>query len=95
MSTPSELSIILYNVCKASGVSIDEIKSNVRDRKIVTARQVYCYFAYKTGYTLKEIGKVVGIHHSTVIHSVHNIEDKLFVDDKRITKLVNDIKTII
>lgn len=66
---------ILERVSTDMGVSVDEIKSKKRDKKIKDARQVCIYvIKQKTNLTLAEIGDIFGISHSTVIHSCSQIE---------------------
>jgi hypothetical protein len=63
---------ILKVVSSVTGISIEDIKSKTRTRKIVSARQMYC--AYMEGqtavvYSLQEIGASVNIDHTSVLHN--------------------------
>ena len=59
------------------GVTIDEMKSERRDKPIVAARQIAMYFMKHSGrYTLKNIGLFFGGRdHTTVIHSINQVNN--------------------
>ena len=66
---------ILLRVSKRYGVSIEDIKSKKKTDSIAGARHVSIYIIRKlTDLSLKEIGKIFGRDHSTVISSINKIE---------------------
>lgn len=66
---------ILIHVSKKYGVSVDDIKSKKKTDSIAGARHVSIYVIRKlTDLSLKEIGKVFGRDHSTIISSINKIE---------------------
>lgn len=88
-------------VCATSAVSRDDLFSKNRSRQIVNARHVSMFLCYKyTSYSLKEIGKHFGGRdHTTVIHAMKTIKDRLSVQDELLTvvftKSENIIKTLL
>ena len=66
---------ILLHVSKKYGVSVEDIKSKKKTDSIAGARHVSIYVIRKlTDLSLKEIGKIFGRDHSTVISSINKIE---------------------
>ena len=66
---------ILIHVSKKYGVSVDDIKSKKKTDSIAGARHIAIYIIRKlTDLSLKEIGKVFGRDHSTIISSINKIE---------------------
>ena len=66
---------ILHHVSRKYGVSVDDIKSKKKTDSIANARHISIYIIRRlTDLSLKEIGKVFGRDHSTVIFSINKIE---------------------
>ena len=66
---------ILKQVSKKHGVSVEDIKSKKKTDSIATARHISVYIIRKlTDLSLKEIGKVFGRDHSTIISSLNKVE---------------------
>ena len=66
---------ILKHVSKKHGVSVEDIKSKKKTDSIATARHISIYMIRKlTDLSLKEIGKVFGRDHSTIISSINKVE---------------------
>ena len=66
---------ILKHVSKKHGVSVEDIKSKKKTDSIATARHISIYIIRKlTDLSLKEIGKVFGRDHSTIISSINKVE---------------------
>ena len=63
-------------------VSIDQLKAKTRKKEIVTARQVAMYFSKEyTQHSLQSIGyHFGGRDHSTVIHAVQSVENKMDIE---------------
>lgn len=71
-------------VCRATGISEKEMLSKSRERRIVIPRQVFCWLAAKySNESLIEIGRFLGgKHHTTVMHSIEQVNDKIEVHDE-------------
>ena len=66
---------ILHHVSRKYGVSVEDIKSKKKTDSIAGARHISIYIIRKlTDLSLKEIGKIFGRDHSTVISSINKIE---------------------
>ncbi len=63
-------------------LSVEELHSKSRKRKIVVARQVSMYLARKTTpHSLESIGKNFGgKDHSTVVHSIKQVKNQIGID---------------
>ncbi|MDE6357058.1 MAG: chromosomal replication initiator protein DnaA [Eubacteriales bacterium] len=74
-------SYILEVVSSHFNVKVDEIKSKKRNQPITNARQVYMYLTREIlNESLLNIGKSIDRDHSTVIHGIEKIEEKLKKD---------------
>ncbi|WP_317366852.1 chromosomal replication initiator protein DnaA [uncultured Tyzzerella sp.] len=72
---------ILEAVSNHFNVKIDEIRSKKRNQPITIARQVYMYLTREIlNESLLNIGRSIGRDHSTVIHGIEKIEEKLKSD---------------
>lgn len=63
---------VLNIVSFVTKVPVEDIKSKVRKQNIVSARQMYCAYMVDQNnvpYTLSEIGSIVSIDHSSVLHN--------------------------
>lgn len=83
---------IIDAVCRKFGVTEEELKSRVRKRRIVEARQVCMYLLKKkTKLTLKAIGDLFDRDHTTVMHSDQTVKDLMAID-KEYKIAVEDIE---
>lgn len=73
------MSQIAELVCKQYDIKEWQLKCNRRLRPYVRARQMFCYLTRdtKVEIPLKTIGGFLGRDHSTVIHSIRQIENDL------------------
>ncbi len=89
---------ILLHVSRKYGISVDDIKSKKKTDSIVGARHIAIYIIRKlTDLSLKEIGKVFGRDHSTIISSINKIELNIRTVNNyegEINQLIKDIKGI-
>lgn len=61
---------IILQVCKYYDISVNELTGRCRKRTLTRARQVVSYVLSKKGYSLADIGKMLGNRdHSTIIYS--------------------------
>lgn len=69
-------------VCHAFAITLDDMLSTTRVRTVAIARQIAMYLSKElTEHSYSEIGKIFGERdHSTVVHAVKNIKNKMFTD---------------
>lgn len=77
----TQLNIILHAVADIAGVKAEQVRGKRRFRELVLPRQIYAYIGVKKGYTLSEVGRVIGQDHTTVIHSRDTITNYIKVKD--------------
>lgn len=82
-------------VCKEFLVSPTELKSKKRDRRLVQARKAYASLLRDfKGYTLHEIGFLLGKDHSSVVHYLKVWKDEVVLDkglQKRMLEIREDL----
>jgi chromosomal replication initiation ATPase DnaA len=81
---------ILAQVCEQTGISEADIVSGSRIMEIVTARQVFCHVARKSGFTIRAIAKRINRDHSTVSNSIKAIENHTNADIENIVNKLNN-----
>jgi chromosomal replication initiator protein len=69
-------------VAKHCGTSIEAITATSNSPSIVVPRQIAMYLAVEAGFSISEIARELGKHHSTVLHSVRKVENELKTDPK-------------
>ena len=100
MNTAQPVSVvrsrILDSVSAATGVSVENIVSDKRDKAIKDARQIAMYILREqTGLSLEEIGKSFGGKtHSTVKHSIGNVAERMEKEKDFRTLVENLIKNL-
>lgn len=100
MNTAQPVSVvrsrILDAVSAATGVSVENIVSDKRDKAIKDARQLAMYILREqTGLSLEEIGKSFGGKtHSTVKHSIETVADRMEKEKDFKTLTENLIKNL-
>jgi chromosomal replication initiation ATPase DnaA len=86
---------ILKNVCKAAGVTENDIRGRSRKQHIAVPRHVFVHYAFKAEYGRASIALFINRTHSTVRHSLQAYNDlkghfKLLDNiDERYLKTVN------
>lgn len=93
---PITIDDIIEHACTISNVSKNDVFSGTRKANVVQVRQIAMYLAHKhTGLSTSKIGALIGKrNHTTVIHSVRLITDRL-ENDKELNKLIAEIETSI
>jgi chromosomal replication initiator protein len=83
---------VIDAVCRATGITRQELESKQRDRRIVIPRQIAMYLLREdTDLSLSEVGSLFGGRdHSTVLHSCEKVAADLDRDDR----LQSMLKTI-
>lgn len=90
---PITIDDILNQTCTLCEVSKDDIFSATRRANVVQARQIAMYLAQKhTDLSVSRIGALVGKrNHTTALHSIKTITDRL-TNDKKLNSLLNEIE---
>lgn len=84
---------LLTLVSDVTGVETNKICGRSRQRDIVTARHLYFYFgSVHFGLKLVEMARLVGCHHSTLIHAICKVDDLISIDDPIYTKVHDQIR---
>jgi len=83
-NSPLTVDEIVEIVSKHYGVEPRAVNGKSRKREVVMARQLAMYFAQKyTHMPASRIGKLIGQRdHSTVLHSIAKIDDRLSIEPK-------------
>ena len=94
------LTDILQAVCKYHKISPELIKTKIRKRELVNARQQFMYIAYVVyrGFSLHTIGGYINCHHSSIIHGRNVVNEQLHGKLKHIEtnqKVAQDIENIL
>lgn len=96
-ATPVDAQTIMDASAKYFGISLDDLTGSSRVASIASARQVAMYLCRElTDLSLPKIGaKFGGRDHSTVLHAVRKIGEKIGVNRDlyvQVTELTNQIK---
>lgn len=86
---------IIKRVSKATGVTVEELKSKTRKRVILVPRQVAQYLIYcelKGKMTLKEMGGLFGKDHATIIHSYKEVKRGIETKDAFVMPIIEALK---
>ncbi len=85
------------NVCKALGISLEQLKERNRKREIVIARHICFYIARENNLgSLKFLAiNLNGCDHSTVIHGIGLVQDLLDAKDMHFLNYYNLCKHLL
>jgi len=64
------LACLIRIVANRAGITEADILGHCRARKFSNPRQFVMYLAHKRGMSLPQIGRIMGRHHTTVLHGV-------------------------
>jgi len=86
------------NLCQAvfnvTGYDMAALTNRNRSRRVLYPRQIIAYLLrHYYGYTFKAIGTLFNQHHTSVMHSISNIETMVSINDPIITILIAKINT--
>jgi chromosomal replication initiator protein len=88
---PITIGRIIDEVCRTTGVSSENIYSEIRKANISHARKITFYVVRQiTGMSYEDIGKEFSKHHSTVMYNINQIEDEIQKNSK-LSRQINDI----
>jgi chromosomal replication initiation ATPase DnaA len=76
---------------KKIGISVEDMFSKSRRPEYVAARQVWWFYLSSLGYGFKEMERIYGWDHSTVMHGVRKIGDLIRLRDKYIDRYLSAI----
>lgn len=87
--------IIIKAVSLYFDMSMKQIKSKNRSEQFVRARHICMYIMMEhCRYALKKAAQYFDIHHSSVIHAVKSIRDKMSIDSTYVSQVESLIKTL-
>jgi len=80
---------ILNFVCDFHEESLEEILSKKRIQNLVEVRQLYSYLAktHALEFTFGEIGNVLNKDHSSIVHSVNAIKNRMVISNDYVHKV--------
>ena len=83
------LNEILKFVCDFHEESLEEILSKKRIQNLVEVRQLYSYLAktHALEFTFGEIGNVLNKDHSSIVHSVNAIKNRMVISNDYVYKV--------
>ncbi len=83
---------IINIILKHYKIKRKELVSRSRKRELVEARQVFFHFAYqRLDISLAKMGAILLRDHSTVIHSIHKVQEYIETD-KQFREKLNEIE---
>lgn len=92
LTSTDRLEHILRMCCNVAKVERELVVGGSRLREVVLARQLYFWFARRlTNRRLTEIGAMVNMTHSNVVHHLKTAKNLLQIKDPEFTKLHNRI----
>lgn len=83
--------IVLKEMVGQVEYPIDGIKSKKRTLDIVTCRHVFNFLSCKTGYTLSNVGRFMGLDHATILASRFRVKQLLDSKDLFMTNIYRRI----
>ncbi|MBC7357991.1 MAG: chromosomal replication initiator protein DnaA [Desulfacinum sp.] len=79
-------------VCTSFGVSLEELRSKARNKKVSEARQLAMYLCRKyTSESLNAIAQAFGRSHSTVIYAIKKVDQELGRKNSHLKKRVEHV----
>lgn len=85
--------VLLSLVADVTGVTVKEILSRSRHRRIVRARHIYCYAARTVwDFSFPRIGRHLGLDHSTVLHGVKKVMEHRFPYEPHLLRVLAAIR---
>ncbi len=86
---------ILTEVCNHYKVSVDAVKSKNRNKELVITRQVFAYIAKDlTQSSLATIGRKISRDHTTIMHSIDKVENRL-KEDEELLYTIESLKNVL
>jgi hypothetical protein len=68
----TKMGMLAKEICAKHGVTLKEMRTIRRFKKLTTARQEFCWRAYdELGFSMTQVGNYLRKDHTTVVHAVH------------------------
>lgn len=67
-------------ICRELRVSLDDLRQKTRKRRVVAPRQLCAYILRYNGFTLTQIGALLGKDHATIMSSCTRVENDMLTD---------------
>jgi chromosomal replication initiator protein len=85
---------VIHATCQYFKISIGSLRRRIRVRRIVEPRQILMYLLrIEAGLTFMKIGELLNIDHSTVVHTMKIINNRLSINDEITTTAINKIRS--
>jgi len=75
MSWHHAIEPVAIEVCKRTGIDVDEIKSKTKTRKVSSARRIVWLAMHNRGYGLSQSARLTGFNHATIHYSIKDADD--------------------
>ncbi len=62
---------ILSDVARVNFITVEDLKSRAKDRRVSYPRQEFMYLARLAQYSTTQIGRMIGRDHSSVVHGAN------------------------
>lgn len=85
---------IVAAVIRQTGITRKQILGRDRHENIVWARFLVCHLARLSGFTCKQVGALLGRHHSSILLAVERVAERRSIDltfDFAVTILENEL----
>ena len=82
---------ITKEVAETMGIKFSEVMGRRRFQNIVNARWWSWYALRLRDYTYTELAQVWGVNHTAIVHAVHQIRERLSINDR---ETIKDMKLI-
>lgn len=70
--SPLDYHKMLEYLCKMADVSVADVFGSTRKQEVVAVRRQFAAYLRQRGYSLKEVGAILGRHHATIINYVNS-----------------------
>lgn len=77
MIMDNRFDVPIARACEMAVISIDDLKSKGRTQELVSLRQTISAAMKFNGYTLYEMGAVIGVHHANVHQGLKSWQNKM------------------
>lgn len=87
--------ILLNAIEKITGIDNDTVLSKSRKHKITYSRHLYCLIMIELKYTYEEVGDILNLKHTSVMHNVRNFKSlmDIYEQDKNNYEIAKKIFT--
>lgn len=69
-SEQQRLDDLLNEIAKSHNLKLEELLAKSRDAKRVQARREFSVLAHESGFSFPQIGRRLGMHHTSIVHLV-------------------------